>query len=217
MADDIEGSNGSGTDSLSVTSTVDSDLDKIYPLECILAERTKKSTNSIEYLIKWEGYPLALSTWEPPEVFIDVQGTLLDWQAQKTRIARGLTQPFDVRSFEEIRDDYNQAVATRKARRRARRKSLGLPVSACEQQLDDVAKAKSSFPSLVPSAAQSASLIKGDISFGEDAQNIGQVDLGDLAAPLLHDLQESFGQTLYFSFQNICLADDYHKYKVRHT
>ena len=39
--------------------------DILYPIEKILDKR--KANNRIEYKIKWEGYPIKQSTWEPIE------------------------------------------------------------------------------------------------------------------------------------------------------
>jgi chromo domain-containing protein 1 len=121
-------------DSISITSTQESETneDKSYVVDRILAEQDDGEGN-IFYLIKWEGYRLLASTWEPAEN-IEAQATLDDWNTEKMRIARGLSQRFDVAAFDEEVENLQLAKAERRRRRKAKRERLGIAPSLYESE-----------------------------------------------------------------------------------
>ncbi|KAL8702507.1 MAG: hypothetical protein Q9201_004322 [Fulgogasparrea decipioides] len=121
-----DASDSSDNDTVSLTSTKVSPERECYPLEGVLAERTTDGVT--EYLVKWKGYPEYECTWEVKEHF-DTEQTLIDWGDQKMRITRGLAQPFDLDSWERYKEEVLAATAKRRARRRAKKISLGLPVA----------------------------------------------------------------------------------------
>jgi Chromo (CHRromatin Organisation MOdifier) domain len=60
-------------------------IDRIYVVERILDERT--NGEEMEYLVKWEGYSLKESTWEPAENLGEGANEILtEW---KEKIAEG--------------------------------------------------------------------------------------------------------------------------------
>ncbi|KAI9699422.1 MAG: hypothetical protein M1836_003033 [Candelina mexicana] len=116
-------------DSISLNSTVGSEELDEYPVEAILAEQPAEDGHDGEllYLAKWDEYPLGRSSWEPITSFH--QDTLREWEDRKMRITRGYEKPFDVDKFEAAQLDIEQAQLDRRARRRAKKIKLGLPVS----------------------------------------------------------------------------------------
>ncbi len=131
----------SDDDDVSVTSSAVSEMKDQYDLERILAER--RTSDGRQWLVQWKGYPEERSTWEPRESF-PCEETLDDWQAQKMRIARGYDKPYDVAAFEERVSAIEHARAMRKAKRRAKRIRLGLPVSPDSDELDSSDEAQES-------------------------------------------------------------------------
>ncbi|KAI0884832.1 uncharacterized protein GGS22DRAFT_200502 [Annulohypoxylon maeteangense] len=95
--------------------------DKEWVVEDVYAERPHlDKPGELQYLIKWEGFPLDECTWEPIEHL--GPGLLTDWEETKEKIKAGIRLPFDV-------ERYNQAYREkeeRKRRRNAKRKRLGL-------------------------------------------------------------------------------------------
>lgn len=122
----IDSSASSDDDSISLTSTAPSEPKDEYPIEGILAERVDDGTTM--YLVKWVGYPDERCTWEPASSFQDEQ-TFHDWQNQKMRISRSLELPYNVSALETRVEHWLEAAAKRKARRRAKKIRLGLPVN----------------------------------------------------------------------------------------
>src|SRR5271167_489944 len=116
-------------DSISVTSTQESDADEdaTYVVDRILAEEEDDEGTKL-YLIRWEGYPLLKSTWEPAEN-IQTQKTFDAWDAEKARVRSGLSKPFDVTKFDDQLRELQRAKEDRHKRRRAKRKRLGIAVS----------------------------------------------------------------------------------------
>jgi len=114
-------------DSVSNNSTVPSEPRSEYPLEAILAERDVNGTK--KYLVKWEGYPDERCTWETESNFQDDQ-TLREWALQKLRIKRKAALPYDVSALETRVENWITETKARKARRRAKRVRLGLPVAS---------------------------------------------------------------------------------------
>jgi Chromo (CHRromatin Organisation MOdifier) domain len=124
------------SDSISVTSTRASEdgQEKSYFVERILAEDMDSDQNMF-YLIQWEGYPLAESTWEPEEN-IEEQKTFDDWNEEKDRIAKGLSRPFDLKVFEAQVAQLVKEKNDRRRRRKAKRRRLGIHVSPSESDAE---------------------------------------------------------------------------------
>ena len=127
-------------DSVSVNSTLQSDRREEYPLECILAER--ESNGSMEYLVKWEGYSDIHCTWEPETNFQN-DTTLAEWEHQKMRVKRGLDKLYNVHNLETRVEKWIVETGKRKARRRAKRVRLGLPVAP--EEVEELVEAESEF------------------------------------------------------------------------
>ena len=125
----------SDEDSISLTSTVSSvkEENNEYVVEGILAERDDDGIT--KYLARWEGYPDERCTWEIRSHFTDV--TLLDWETQKMRVARGYAEPYDVEALLDRVKAWISAAKQRKSRRRAKRLRLGLPVAPIEETVSD--------------------------------------------------------------------------------
>jgi hypothetical protein len=114
----------SDLDTISTTSTKCSDEQTEYNVEKILTE-DRDDNGAMVYLVKWEGYPLHLSTWEPAE---NLLGTLIlpNWEKEKKEIKSGARQPFDLDKFEELQEHEMEKRAERHHRRVAKRRKLGL-------------------------------------------------------------------------------------------
>lgn len=136
-------------DDISITSTAPSEARETYPLECILAERTVEEEDDDglfvegkEYLVKWEGYDVDRSTWEPGSNF-ENSDTLHDWQAQSMRQARLLIDVFDVDAWEQRQENIRQAKEKRHARRNRRRQKRGLPVTYWPEEEEEAGNEES--------------------------------------------------------------------------
>jgi hypothetical protein len=116
-------------DSISITSTQESETneERSYVVDRILAEQDDDEGNKY-YLIRWEGYELLASTWEPAEN-IEGRATIDDWNEHKMHISKGLVEEFDVAAFEEEVERLRLAKEERQERRKAKRESLGLKSS----------------------------------------------------------------------------------------
>ena len=88
--------------------------DNLYTAEAVIGERAAKR-RKVEYLVKWEGYPVEESTWEPFEnISIDLY---VDWatrkaEREKARRRFDLQEPSAVASAENtasISIDFSQA------------------------------------------------------------------------------------------------------------
>ena len=110
-------------DTLSITSTVDSEPRSEYGVDGILAERIKQG--SPEYLVQWSGYPLHRCSWEPAQNFDDRE-TLDDWEHEKKLCAQGEKAAFDLEGFQRECDRREVEMQKRKAKRRAKRRRLGI-------------------------------------------------------------------------------------------
>jgi chromo domain-containing protein 1 len=121
-------------DSISITSTQESETneEKSYVVDRILAEQDDGEGN-VFYLIKWDRYKLLDSTWEPAEN-IESRATLDEWNTEKMRIARGLSDPFDVAAFDDEIEKVQLAKAERRRRRKAKRERLGITASPSEPE-----------------------------------------------------------------------------------
>ncbi|KAH9898636.1 hypothetical protein F4778DRAFT_782757 [Xylariomycetidae sp. FL2044] len=111
-------------DDVSITSTNDgasNDEEKEWVVDDILAERQNPlSPTEMQYLIKWEGFPLDQCTWEPEDNLGD--GLLPRWEEIKKEVADATRSPFDL----EVYHAATRAKAERHIRRNAKRKRLGL-------------------------------------------------------------------------------------------
>lgn len=136
--DGVGSTEGSDNDTVSIMSTVPSEPREEYPLEGVLAERMNGGIK--EFLVKWEGYPDERCTWETESNFQD-DDTLHHWQARKMRISRGLEKPYDVNALEARVEAWIAATESRKARRRIKRRQLGLSTTSkatSEESSDEV-------------------------------------------------------------------------------
>lgn len=144
MGGDLKGSHPSeisDEDSISLTSTISSVKEKNneYVIDEIIAERDNDGT--MEYLARWEGYPDERCTWEIKAHFTDV--TLLEWETQKMRVARGYAEPYDVEALLDRVEAWISATRQRKSRRRAKRLRLGYPVSDEDDSYEEVEEVSS--------------------------------------------------------------------------
>ena len=130
VMDDLEASD----DSISLTSTVSSDKEDFYEVECILAE--KKFNGATKYLTAWKGYSETAHEWLPKENFNE-NDIFIDWINTQTRVANALEKPFDVRAWEKRCREIRAATRLRKERRRLKRIRLSkqgkLPSSTHEK------------------------------------------------------------------------------------
>ncbi|RDW70733.1 putative Chromo domain protein Chp1p [Aspergillus mulundensis] len=110
-------------DDISLTSTVESDQASEYYVDTILAE-CEFAEDDMRYLVRWEGYNVLRSTWEPKESFNNVRETLLEWEDKKQRISEGKEQPFDVTAWEATCRRSDQEKEERKRRRSAKRRKI---------------------------------------------------------------------------------------------
>ena len=117
----------SDLDSISIISTIASEPQEEYALDCILAERDDEGVR--EYLVKWHGYDELRSTWEAEENFRNDM-TIPEWEKRKVRIVQGLEPPFDVADLESRIERMTEETESRKARRQAKRKKLGMRVAS---------------------------------------------------------------------------------------
>ncbi|KAJ5989203.1 hypothetical protein N7481_004413 [Penicillium waksmanii] len=121
MASDIEmGDDGSNqqSDVDSLKSTAPSEPADEYDVEEILAER--KFRGKTQYLVKWLGYPMHRSDWEP-RVNLDAPEILAKWARAKVEIKAKKRKPFDVDAFEEDLKRREDETKARKKSRQARR------------------------------------------------------------------------------------------------
>lgn len=117
-------------DDISITSTAPSEQKDEYEVETILTELYFPG-EGVKYLVKWEGYPIERSTWEPEESFLDPQ-TLRDWVKKKQAIERGELPEFVLEEWENRVQAFEDARDVRKRRRRAKRIRLGLETPSGE-------------------------------------------------------------------------------------
>ncbi|KAI0010616.1 hypothetical protein F4779DRAFT_638786 [Xylariaceae sp. FL0662B] len=100
------------------------DANKDWFVDDVYAERLDpENSGEVQYLIKWEGFPLDQCTWEPVKNL--GPGLLAQWEETKQDIAAGKQKAFDV-------EEYNaacRAKTERHMRRNAKRRRLGLPLS----------------------------------------------------------------------------------------
>jgi hypothetical protein len=93
----------------------------------ILAERQNDQGNAPLYLVKWEGYELHRSTWEPRENFVDVD-CLVNWKLHKRDIDAGRAKPFNVAKFEaalKLDNEQRERRHAKRAEKRLQKESRG--------------------------------------------------------------------------------------------
>ncbi|KAI0181836.1 hypothetical protein GGR52DRAFT_568050 [Hypoxylon sp. FL1284] len=82
----------------SATYDLTNEGDKVWSVEDLYAERPHpEEPGRMQYLIKWEGYPMNECTWEPAEHL--GPGLLEEWEENKKKIATGERKPFDLEIF----------------------------------------------------------------------------------------------------------------------
>ncbi|KAI7092090.1 hypothetical protein KC356_g277 [Hortaea werneckii] len=116
----------SDEDSIPTDSTEDSehDDDESFHVEKILAfHQNHDNSGNPAYLIKWEGYELGRSSWEPPENLED-ERLIQDFEIEQERVKKGLAVQFDEKDFveacEKILEDKSERHKRRVAKRRKR-------------------------------------------------------------------------------------------------
>ena len=122
-------------DNISITSTAASEERDQYLVDRIVGERDVEGVR--EYLVMWEGYPDYRCTWEPEDNF-DGGDTIPAWEHVKMRVTRGLETAFNVPALERKINEWEEATAFRKLRRREKRKKLGIPVAESEEEEEQV-------------------------------------------------------------------------------
>lgn len=128
-------------DDISITSTAPSEQQSEYEVETILTEA--QLDDGTLYLVKWAGYPIERSTWEPAESF-STDETFTDWEKKKKAIAEGRKPPFDIVSWEKHLSALDQARDQRKRKREEKRKRLGLQTDVTKKQRVDANRPASS-------------------------------------------------------------------------
>lgn len=111
-------------DDVSITSTHqdENDSEKEWEVEDVLAERPHPEIpGARQYLIRWDGFELEYSTWEPVENL--GEGLVTKWEENKTEIDAGTRKGFDLALY----DAACVGRTERHMRRNAKRQRLGLP------------------------------------------------------------------------------------------
>lgn len=114
------------TDTISLTSTVESQNDGIYEIECILSERWSEATKVKEFLIEWEGYPMHACTWEPEDGLLPT-GLLRPWAKKKSRMGKSVFNKYIAQNeklFEDAKQQHQDRKTLRKQKRAKRRNKL---------------------------------------------------------------------------------------------
>lgn len=124
----------SDSDSINTDSTAESEFREEYEVERILLEETGPD-NEHRYLVKWEGYKLFRSTWEPPESLVGGE-TLAEWERQKRRIANGEAEPFNYDDYEREFGEADAEKRAKRQRRNAKRQKRGLPIRTYSSEED---------------------------------------------------------------------------------
>ncbi|KAI0914624.1 hypothetical protein F4823DRAFT_557970 [Ustulina deusta] len=117
---------GQDEDNLSITSTnaEDNDSEREWEVDDVLAERPHPDIpGASQYLIKWDGFQLEDSTWEPVENLGD--GLLAKWEENRAEIGAGKRDTFDLATYDAACAERTE----RHMRRNAKRQRLGLPLT----------------------------------------------------------------------------------------
>lgn len=105
----------------SLASTAPSEQGSEYEVEEILAERVSKRTGKKKFLLKWAGYPIYRATWEPAEMFLQMDDALLRWDEKRQRVRAGTERPFDLEAWKKALKDRERETQRRKEARRQKR------------------------------------------------------------------------------------------------
>ncbi|KAK0965534.1 hypothetical protein LTS01_018254 [Friedmanniomyces endolithicus] len=126
-------------DSVASDTTQDSEQeDDNYGVDEILAEDrdSEDAGGGIRYLLKWTGYPLMRSTWEPA-AHIHTDLVIKQWEEQKRRIRLGEVEAFNLEDWHAKKNRLGEEKLERVGRRKAKRRRRGLVVSSDEEYQDD--------------------------------------------------------------------------------
>jgi hypothetical protein len=128
-------------DDISVCSTPSESLDGKFLIERILAEK-KCEDGKMYFLVSWQDFDLAFSTWEPKENVLDPE-MLQQWEVTKDQEARGLKATFNIAGFNDGLQEIALYEEDKRRRRKIKRKRLGFPVSPDCDEPDSVSPNKS--------------------------------------------------------------------------
>lgn len=153
-------------DDISIASTVPSEQLSEYEVETILTER--QFDNQTMYLVKWAGYSIERSTWEPADSFLTDE-SFLDWRKKKEAIAEGRHPAFDLVGFENHLLALERGREQRKRKREAKRQHLGLSGQQTEPSKKQRADPSHAANSTVsgPGTAKSRRPLSGPIRQGK--------------------------------------------------
>lgn len=133
----LEDSDSEGSINTTTTANTD-DSDKEYKIELILAETQDEVTGALQYLIKWEGYPLYQATWEPADKFTEYEDLLSTWEAKKEEARRpGGKALFDTEEFAEAFELEEERKRLKKRKRTLKRRRRGEYVPSDEDEDED--------------------------------------------------------------------------------
>lgn len=124
--------------SINTTTTAESqDSDKEYNIEHILSE-IQDEAGELQYLIKWEGYPLYQATWEPADKFTEYDDLLRAWEGKKrnARLSGGVPL-FDVEEFYKAVEVEEEKRLLKRRKRVLKRRKKGNYVPSEEDEDDD--------------------------------------------------------------------------------
>jgi chromo domain-containing protein 1 len=119
------------TDTISLTSTVESENDGMYYIKGILSEgvgEDQYGNETMKYLVEWDGYPMHQCTWEPEDGLRSEGASVLEtWAKVKARMSKREFAKSIKRNeskFEEAQAQYTDSKEIRKEKRAKRRRKL---------------------------------------------------------------------------------------------
>ncbi|KAF2168029.1 hypothetical protein M409DRAFT_21475 [Zasmidium cellare ATCC 36951] len=118
----------SDEDSIATDSTAESEPLDEYGVERILLEKGTEGGDK-QYLIKWEGYPLGRSTWEPAGNIFD-ESIIKSWKQEQRRVRQGDEEPFDEDDWCAAVEEIHHTKEDHRRRRKAKRRRRGIAVSS---------------------------------------------------------------------------------------
>ncbi|KAF7194335.1 Chromo domain-containing protein 1 [Pseudocercospora fuligena] len=198
----------SDTDSINTTSTVLSEEQDVYEVENVLAEERSIDDGVMRYLIKWAGYPLSQSTWEPID---NIQGEeiMKQWSQHKQLVREGKVKPFNVDDFDAAVEEDLAIKDEKNRRRKAKKRKRGIPVSSDEEDEEDVGVSRQSTPpqqrptkrlkassparrkGVAQKLAKSRAKRQSSVSSSEESSNEAESSGGDSLAEELASRSES--------------------------
>lgn len=101
----------------------ETDDGQLHPPEKVLAEQYGRLWVSTQkyYLVKWKDCSIVRSSWED-YTFLESRPQLLaDWEAEKERQQRGDSKPLDLKSFNRLVAEVEEAERRRRTLRRLKR------------------------------------------------------------------------------------------------